>query len=61
LDFVFCFVFIAVLLAYSWKLTLIVLASIPLYFLIGFLVRPPLREKVKEKFNRGAASQQFLV
>jgi subfamily B ATP-binding cassette protein HlyB/CyaB len=60
LDFVFCFVFIAVLLAYSWKLTLIVLASIPLYFLIGFLVRPPLREKVK-KFNRGAASQQFLV
>jgi subfamily B ATP-binding cassette protein HlyB/CyaB len=32
LDFVFCFVFIAVLLAYSWKLTLIVLASIPLYF-----------------------------
>ena len=61
LDFVFCFVFIAVLLAYSWKLMLIVLASIPLYFLIGFLVRPPLREKVKEKFNRGAASQQFLV
>src|SRR3954469_21941371 len=61
LDFVFCFVFIAVLLAYSWKLTLIVLASIPLYFAIGFLVRPPLREKMNEKFNRGAASQQFLV
>ena len=31
LDFVFTFVFIAVLFAYSWKLTLIVLASIPLY------------------------------
>src|SRR5947199_172413 len=61
LDFFFAFVFIAVLLAYSWKLTLIVLASIPLYLAIGFLVRPPLREKVKEKFNRGAASQQFLV
>jgi subfamily B ATP-binding cassette protein HlyB/CyaB len=61
LDFIFAFIFIGVLLAYSWKLTLIVLASIPLYFLIGFLVRPPLREKVKEKFNRGAASQQFLV
>ena len=61
LDFVFIFVFIAVLFAYSWKLTLIVLASIPLYLAIGFLVRPPLREKVKEKFNRGAASQQFLV
>ncbi len=61
LDFVFIFVFIAVLFAYSWKLTLIVLASIPLYLAIGFFVRPPLREKVKEKFNRGAASQQFLV
>ncbi|GAC1333709.1 MAG: type I secretion system permease/ATPase [Beijerinckiaceae bacterium] len=61
LDFAFTFVFIAVLWAYSWKMTLIVLASIPLYFLIGFLIRPPLREKVKEKFNRGAASQQFLV
>ena len=61
LDFVFIFVFIAVLFAYSWKLTLIVLASIPLYLAIGFVVRPPLREKVKEKFNRGAASQQFLV
>ena len=37
------------------------LAAIPLYVVIGFLVRPPLREQVKEKFNRGAASQQFLV
>ena len=34
---------------------------IPFYVVIGFSVRPPLRELVKEKFNRGAASQQFLV
>ncbi len=57
----FAFVFIAVLFAYSWPLTLIVLAGIPFYLLIGFSVRPPLRELVSEKFNRGAASQQFLV
>ncbi len=37
------------------------LAGIPFYLLIGFSVRPPLRELVSEKFNRGAASQQFLV
>lgn len=61
LDVVFTFVFIAVLFAYSWSLTLIVIASIPVYILIGIVVRPPLRELVKEKFNRGAASQQFLV
>src|SRR5271156_5576236 len=61
IDLFFAFVFIAVLLAYSAKLTLIVLATIPLYLIIGFAVRPILREQIKEKFNRGAASQQFLV
>jgi subfamily B ATP-binding cassette protein HlyB/CyaB len=61
IDLFFAFVFVAVLFAYSWKLTLIVVASIPLYLIIGFAVRPPLREQIKEKFNRGAASQQFLV
>jgi subfamily B ATP-binding cassette protein HlyB/CyaB len=61
IDLVFAFVFIAVLFAYSLPLTLIVLAGIPFYLLIGFSVRPPLRELVNEKFNRGAASQQFLV
>ena len=61
IDLLFAFVFIAVLFAYSWKLTLIVLATIPLYIIIAVLIRPQLRELVKEKFNRGAASQQYLV
>ncbi|SCX36085.1 type I secretion system permease/ATPase [Agrobacterium rosae] len=61
IDMVFTFVFIAVLWAYSWQLTLVVLGSIPLYVAIAVLIRPPLRDLVKEKFNRGAASQQFLV
>jgi ATP-binding cassette, subfamily B, bacterial HlyB/CyaB len=61
IDLVFTFVFIAVMFAYSRPLTMIVLAGIPVYALIGLSVRPPLRELVKEKFNRGAASQQFLV
>src|SRR5208337_1191601 len=61
IDFVFAFVFIAVMFAYSVSLTLIVLIGLPVYILIGFLVRPPLRDLVNEKFNRGAASQQFLV
>jgi subfamily B ATP-binding cassette protein HlyB/CyaB len=61
LDIIFTIVFIVVLLAYSWKLTLIVLASIPLYILIAALVRPILRETINEKFNRGAESQQMLV
>lgn len=60
-DLAFTVIFIAVLFAYSWKLTVIVLASIPLYLLIAALVRPGLRDKIKEKFNRGAESQQMLV
>jgi subfamily B ATP-binding cassette protein HlyB/CyaB len=61
LDLFFTFVFIAVLFAYSWKLTLVVLATIPLYLIIAALARPLLRERLNEKFNRGAESQQFLV
>jgi subfamily B ATP-binding cassette protein HlyB/CyaB len=61
LDLFFTFVFIAVLFAYSWKLTLIVLATIPLYLAIAAVARPLLRESLNEKFNRGAESQQFLV
>ena len=61
LDLLFTFVFIAVLFAYSWKLTLVVLATIPLYLLIAAVARPLLREMLNEKFNRGAESQQFLV
>jgi subfamily B ATP-binding cassette protein HlyB/CyaB len=61
MDLLFAFVFLAVLLFYSWQLTLVVVASIPLYLLIAGLLRPALRDMIKEKFNRGAASQQFLV
>jgi subfamily B ATP-binding cassette protein HlyB/CyaB len=61
IDFFFTFVFIGVLFAYSWRLALIVVGSIPFYLLIAGIIRPPLRERVKERFNRGAESQQFMV
>ena len=61
LDLVFTLVFIAVMFVYSVKLTLVVLASIPLYVVIASVLRPVLREQINEKFNRGARSQQFLV
>lgn len=61
IDLLFTFVFVAVMLIYSPLLTLIVLLSIPFYILIALLIRPLLREKIKERFNTGAASQQFLV
>jgi len=61
LDLLFTIVFLIVMLFYSWKLTLIVVASIPIYLIIAAIIRPVLRELVKEKFNRGALSQQMLV
>jgi len=61
LDVLFSFVFIAVMLFYSGWLTLIVLASLPLYVLVSLLITPLLRARLKEKFNRGAENQAFLV
>ena len=61
LDLLFSVVFIAVMLLYSVKLTLIVLASLPLYFGLSLLVVPILRKRLDEKFARGAENQALLV
>lgn len=61
LDILFSVVFIAVMLFYSGWLTLIVLASLPLYVFISLLVTPLLRVRLNEKFNRSAENQSFLV
>ena len=61
IDLIFALIFISVMWMYSPTLTLIVIASIPLYLIIAFSIRPILRDKINERFNRGALSQQFLV
>ncbi len=61
LDLFFAIIFILVLFLYSTTLGAIVLASIPFYVAVAFLVLPPLRIRIEEKFNKGAESQQFLV
>jgi ATP-binding cassette, subfamily B, bacterial HlyB/CyaB len=61
IDLLFGIVFVAVMFLYSTTLALIVLCSIPFYLLVAYLVRPALRQKINERFNTGAASQQFLV
>ena len=54
LDLVFTLIFFVVMFIYSEKLTLVVLASIPVYIVIAGLIRPVLREQINEKFNRVA-------
>jgi subfamily B ATP-binding cassette protein HlyB/CyaB len=61
LDVLFSVVFIAVMFFYSGWLTLVVVASLPLYFLISLLITPVLRARLNESFNRGAENQAFLV
>jgi subfamily B ATP-binding cassette protein HlyB/CyaB len=61
LDVLFSVIFIAVMLLYSVRLTLIVLISLPLYVGLSLAVVPLLRRRLDEKFARGAANQALLV
>ena len=61
LDLLFSFVFLGVMLLYSPLLTLIVIASIPLYVALSMIFTPILRRRLDEKFNRSAENQSFLV
>ena len=61
LDLFFTVVFLAVMWFYSPDLTLVVMASLPIYALLSVAITPAIRARLHEKFNRGADNQAFLV
>jgi subfamily B ATP-binding cassette protein HlyB/CyaB len=61
IDLFFTVVFLAVMATYSLLLTAIVLISIPLYVAVSAMVTPLFRQRLDEKFSRGAENQAFLV
>jgi ATP-binding cassette, subfamily B, bacterial HlyB/CyaB len=61
LDVLFTVVFLAVMWFYSPLLTLVVMASLPLYAILSVVITPMIRARLHEKFNRGAENQSFLV
>ena len=61
IDLSFTFVFLAVMFIYSPLLTWIVLAAFPFYIGISALATPLFRQRLDEKFQRGAQNQAFLV
>ena len=61
LDLLFSFVFLGVMFGYSVTLTLVVLASIPVYLLLSLVFTPVIRRRLEDKFNKGAENQSFLV
>ncbi len=61
LDSVFSVVYIVVMFIYSWLLTLVALATIPLFVVLTFLVAPLVRRQLRVKAERNAATQALLV
>jgi ATP-binding cassette, subfamily B, bacterial HlyB/CyaB len=61
IDLFFTFVFLAVMFFYSPLLTAIVLGSFPFYIAISAGATPLFRQRLQEKFQRGAENQAFLV
>ena len=61
LDLLFTVVFLVLMHSYSPTLTAVVLVSIPCYAGLSLWVTPLLRNRLEEKFQRGAQNQAFLV
>ena len=61
LDVLFSGVFVAVMLLYSVKLTMVVVAFVSVIGIIYFFVTPQLRKRLEEKFQMGAQSNSYLV
>ena len=61
IDLFFTFVFLGVMFLYSPLLTLLVLGTFPFYIGISMGVTPAFRQRLAEKFQRGAENQAFLV
>ncbi len=61
IDLFFVFVFIAVMYLFSAKLATIVLISLPLFFLVSFVMTPLMKSKLEDKHDKIAENQSFLV
>jgi ATP-binding cassette subfamily B protein len=61
LDAVFSVLYIVVMFIYSWLLTLVALATIPLFVFLTILVAPVVRRQLRDKAERNAETQSFLV
>jgi ATP-binding cassette subfamily B protein len=61
LDSIFSVVYIAVMLIYSWQLTLAALVAIPLLMGLTFTFSPTIRRQLRTKAERNAATQSHLV
>jgi HlyB family type I secretion system ABC transporter len=61
LDAVFSVIYIIVMFIYSWLLTLVSLATIPLFILLAMVASPLIRQQLRVKAERNAETQSYLV
>lgn len=61
LDAVFSVIYIGVMVFYSWLLTLVALATVPLFAILTFIVTPVIRQQSRTKAERNAQTQSYLV
>jgi ATP-binding cassette, subfamily B, bacterial HlyB/CyaB len=61
LDLPFLLIFLAVMFAYSWQLSLIAVGILSLIAVLSLVVSPVLREKLNQQFMLGARNQAFLT
>ncbi len=61
LDLPFLLIFLAMMFAYSWQLSLIAVGLLGLIALLSFLVAPLFRDKLNQQFMHGARQQAFLT
>lgn len=61
LDAVFSVIYIVVMFIYSWVLTLVSLATIPLFVLLAVVASPLIRQQLRVKAERNAETQSYLV
>ena len=61
LDLPFLLIFLAVMFAYSWQLSLIAVGLLGAIAIISFLVAPVFRDKLNQQFMLGARNQAFLT
>ncbi|PMB50294.1 type I secretion system permease/ATPase [Fischerella thermalis CCMEE 5205] len=61
LDALFSVVYIIVMFFYSWQLTLVGLATIPVFMMLTAIASPTIRKQLRTKAERNAETQSYLV
>ncbi len=61
LDAIFSVIYIVVMVIYSWLLTIVALATVPLFVVLTVIFSPVVRRQAREKAERNAETQSYLV